>query len=330
MKANGYVVTSGLASSSGEEKNQANERKKGVQNNNNNNNNNSNNNSNKSINQSMSENEKRVVFVSLSSSNNKQVQGPRTRRKRAIGVNHSISYEEFIKQVCQRLQIKGVRCIRHGASGILVQKIEDLMDIEDLVVEEISDDDDVVDGDGLNVKSTTTNGVNKRMNSQEKTSTSNANEMNSNKDVDEDAEKYKRRSTIATRQMQKVLPYSFAKKLNPAGESLDESFEDEEALLLKSGKKRTKKMGKMWWSDPRAIVVAVSLISCLLTMVLLYQRVSMLENEIDLQRNSGVMKTEGLHTNNKKESWRRKTIDRIEAAAIEAEKADPEMFVPEA
>ena len=129
--------------------------------------------------------------------------------------------------------------------------------------------------------------------------------MSTTKDGDDDAEKYKRRTSMATRQMQKVLPYAYSKKLNPAGsgnnEGLDDSYEDEETLLAAAGKKKRKNFSgssssggkKSWFSDPRAIVVAVSLISCLLTMVLLYQRVSMLESEIDSARNAGILKTDG-------------------------------------
>ena len=159
------------------------------------------------------------------------------------------------------------------------------------------------------------------------------------KDGDDDAEKYKRRTSMATRQMQKVLPYAYSKKLNPAGsgnnEGLDDSYEDEETLLAASaGKKKRKNFSgssssggkKSWFSDPRAIVVAVSLISCLLTMVLLYQRVSMLESEIDSARNAGGLKTDGMK---KKESRTRMAIEKIEKAALEAEEAG-EMYVPEA
>ena len=105
--------------------------------------------------------------------------------------------------------------------------------------------------------------------------------ISNDKDGDDDAEKYKRRTSMATRQMQKVLPYAYSKKLNPAGsgnnEGLDDSYEDEETLLAASAVKKKRKNfsgssssggKKSWFSDPRAIVVALALISCLLTFVL--------------------------------------------------------------
>ena len=122
--------------------------------------------------------------------------------------------------------------------------------------------------------------------------------------------------------------------MNPAG--LDDSYEDEETLLAAAGEKKRKKFSsgsknsgkKSWFSDPRAIVVTVSLISCLLTMVLLYQRVSMLESEIDSARNAGILKTDG-GNGMKKQSRTRMALEKIEKAAMEAEEAG-EMYVPEA
>jgi hypothetical protein len=237
---------------------------------------------------------------------------------------------------------------------MLVKSVEDLLDIEDLEVEEFREEEvqGANGGYGSTAQTISTSGGlnNKRDESNNNASSSSRNSVldqnnannisNSNdKDGDDDAEKYKRRTSMATRQMQKVLPYAYSKKLNPAGsgnnEGLDDSYEDEETLLAASaGKKKRKNFSgssssggkKSWFSDPRAIVVAVSLISCLLTMVLLYQRVSMLESEIDSARNAGVLKTDGMK---KKESRTRMAIEKIEKAALEAEEAG-EMYVPEA
>jgi len=300
---------------------------------------------------------KRVVFVSLKPSsstddeanNNSSLSlNPRTRRKRALGVDPlTTSFAEFKSQVANRLQLKfGIKAIRHKGSGMLVKSVEDLLDIEDLEVEEFREEEVQANG---GYGSTMT--MNKRDESNKNASTSrsidqnadnnNNNNNNNGKDGDDDAEKYKRRTSMATRQMQKVLPYAYSKKLNPAGGGnnggLDDSYEDEETLLAaQAGKKKRKNLSgsssssggkKSWFSDPRAIVVAVSLISCLLTMVLLYQRVSLLESEIDSARNAGVLKTDG--GNAKKESRTRMAIEKIEKAALEAEEAG-EMYVPEA
>jgi hypothetical protein len=235
---------------------------------------------------------------------------------------------------------------------MLVKSVEDLLDIEDLEVEEFREEEVQTANGGYRSTAqtiSTSGGLNnKRDESNNNASSSsrnsvldqnNANTSSNEKDGDDDAEKYKRRTSMATRQMQKVLPYAYSKKLNPAGsgnnEGLDDSYEDEETLLAASaGKKKRKNFSgssssggkKSWFSDPRAIVVAVSLISCLLTMVLLYQRVSMLESEIDSARNAGVLKTDGMK---KKESRTRMAIEKIEKAALEAEEAG-EMYVPEA
>ena len=306
---------------------------------------------------------KRVVFVSLKASSSSSATEattttlhPRTRRKRALGVDPlTTSFAEFKTQVANRLQLKfGIKSIRHKGSGMLVKSVEDLLDIEDLEVEEFREEEvqGANGGYGSTAQTISTSGGlnNKRDESNNNASSSSRNSVldqnnannisNSNdKDGDDDAEKYKRRTSMATRQMQKVLPYAYSKKLNPAGsgnnEGLDDSYEDEETLLAASaGKKKRKNFSgssssggkKSWFSDPRAIVVAVSLISCLLTMVLLYQRVSMLESEIDSARNAGVLKTDGMK---KKESRTRMAIEKIEKAAVEAEEAG-EMYVPEA
>ena len=84
---------------------------------------------------------KRVVFVSLKASSssseteaNTTTLNPRTRRKRALGVDPlTTSFAEFKTQVANRLQLKfGIKSIRHKGSGMLVKSVEDLLDIEDL------------------------------------------------------------------------------------------------------------------------------------------------------------------------------------------------------
>ena len=287
-------------------------------------------------------NNKRVVFVALKpgnpsedekSSSSSSSLNPRTRRKRALGVDPTTtSFSEFEKQVANRLQLKfGIKAIRHKGSGMVVTSVEDLLDIEDLEVEEIREEEANANGGYGSTGTTTTT---KRDESNNKASTSSS-VVNTTKDGDDDAEKYKRRTSMATRQLQKVLPYAYSKKLNPAG--LDDSYEDEETLLAAAGEKKRKKFssgsknsGKKssWFGDPRAIVVTVSLISCLLTMVLLYQRVSMLESEIDSARNAGILKTDG-GNGMKKQSRTRMALEKIEKAAMEAEEAG-EMYVPEA
>ena len=286
-------------------------------------------------------NNKRVVFVALKPGNPSEDEksssslNPRTRRKRALGVDPTTtSFSEFEKQVANRLQLKfGIKAIRHKGSGMVVTSVEDLLDIEDLEVEEIREEEANANGGYGSTGTTTT----KRDESNNKASTSSASSsvVNTTKDGDDDAEKYKRRTSMATRQLQKVLPYAYSKKLNPAG--LDDSYEDEETLLAAAGEKKRKKFssgsknsGKKssWFGDPRAIVVTVSLISCLLTMVLLYQRVSMLESEIDSARNAGILKTDG-GNGMKKQSRTRIALEKIEKAAMEAEEAG-EMYVPEA
>lgn len=282
---------------------------------------------------------KRVVFVALKPGNPEDEKSssslnPRTRRKRALGVDPTTtSFSEFEKQVANRLQLKfGIKAIRHKGSGMVVTSVEDLLDIEDLEVEEIREEEANANGGYGSTGTTTT--TTKRDESNNKASTSSS-VVNTTKDGDDDAEKYKRRTSMATRQLQKVLPYAYSKKLNPAG--LDDSYEDEETLLAAAGEKKRKKFssgsknsGKnsSWFSDPRAIVVTVSLISCLLTMVLLYQRVSMLESEIDSARNAGILKTDG-GNGMKKQSRTRMALEKIEKAAMEAEEAG-EMYVPEA
>ncbi|CAL6297528.1 unnamed protein product [Bathycoccus prasinos] len=288
---------------------------------------------------------KRVVFVSLKASsssseteaNTNSNLNPRTRRKRALGVDPlTTSFAEFKTQVANRLQLKfGIKSIRHKGSGMLVKSVEDLLDIEDLEVEEFREEEvqTANGGYGSTAQTISTSGGlnNKRDESNNNASSSsrnsvldqnNANTSSNEKDGDDDAEKYKRRTSMATRQMQKVLPYAYSKKLNPAGSGNNEGLDDSKNFSgsSSSGGK------KSWFSDPRAIVVAVSLISCLLTMVLLYQRVSMLESEIDSARNAGVLKTDGMK---KKESRTRMAIEKIEKAALEAEEAG-EMYVPEA
>ena len=66
----------------------------------------------------------------------------------------------------------------------------------------------------------------------------------------------------------------------------------------------------------------------LVDLVLLYQRVSMLESEIDSARNAGILKTDG-GNGMKKQSRTRMALEKIEKAAMEAEEAG-EMYVPEA
>ncbi len=287
-------------------------------------------------------NNKRVVFVALKPGNPSEDEksssslNPRTRRKRALGVDPTTtSFSEFEKQVANRLQLKfGIKAIRHKGSGMVVTSVEDLLDIEDLEVEEIREEEATANG-GYGSTGTTTTTKRDESNNKASTSSTSSSVVNTTKDGDDDAEKYKRRTSMATRQLQKVLPYAYSKKLNPAG--LDDSYEDEETLLAAAGEKKRKKFssgsknsGKKssWFGDPRAIVVTVSLISCLLTMVLLYQRVSMLESEIDSARNAGILKTDG-GNGMKKQSRTRMALEKIEKAAMEAEEAG-EMYVPEA
>ena len=187
---------------------------------------------------------------------------------------------------------------------------------EDLEVEEIREEEASERGYGSTGTTTTT----KRDESNNKASTSSTSSsvVNTTKDGDDDAEKYKRRTSMGDEAVAKVLPVpACSKKLNPAG--LDDSYEDEETLLAAAGEKKRKKFssgsknsGKKssWFGDPRAIVVTVSLISCLLTMVLLYQRVSMLESEIDSARNAGILKTDG-GNGMKKQSRTRMALEKM-------------------
>ena len=158
---------------------------------------------------------KRVVFVALkpSSSGNPEddekssssLLNPRTRRKRALGVDPTTtSFSEFEKQVANRLQLKfGIKAIRHKGSGMVVTSVEDLLDIEDLEVEEIREEEANANGGYGSTGTTTT----KRDESNNKASTSSSSSVvNTTKDGDDDAEKYKRRTSMATRQLQKVLP----------------------------------------------------------------------------------------------------------------------------
>mmetsp|Transcript_15155 Transcript_15155/g.49707 ORF Transcript_15155/g.49707 Transcript_15155/m.49707 type:complete len:314 (-) Transcript_15155:670-1611(-) len=75
---------------------------------------------------------KRVVFISV---RGREEQRPRTRRKRALGLDANTSWDGFVTLVCQRLQLRGVKGVYH-ASGQRLTSIDDLQDVEDLVVEE--------------------------------------------------------------------------------------------------------------------------------------------------------------------------------------------------
>ena len=79
---------------------------------------------------------KRVVFVSLKSSNASGETSQKNRRKRALGIEEGATWEEFEAAVRARLQIAGVRAVYHASTGERVRAVEDVRDIEDLIVEE--------------------------------------------------------------------------------------------------------------------------------------------------------------------------------------------------
>ena len=72
-----------------------------------------------------------MVFVSVRGRDG----GPRTRRKRALGLDDDATWESFVQLVCARLSLRGVKAV-YTSSGAQLRSLDEVQDIEDLEVEE--------------------------------------------------------------------------------------------------------------------------------------------------------------------------------------------------
>ncbi|KAK9843331.1 hypothetical protein WJX74_010467 [Apatococcus lobatus] len=70
----------------------------------------------------------RLVFVSLANA--------KPRRKLAVPVPDTFTWEQFLQQVATKLKISKVRELRLAASGEKIERLEDLQDIDELYVTE--------------------------------------------------------------------------------------------------------------------------------------------------------------------------------------------------
>lgn len=90
--------------------------------------------------QSSAEGTQRVVFVVVrgapAEAPASSAAAPRTRRKRALGVEDGDTWATFTARVAARLQLRGVGAVYRASTGAALASLDDLVDMEDLEVEE--------------------------------------------------------------------------------------------------------------------------------------------------------------------------------------------------
>uniref|UniRef100_A0A061S3Y5 Uncharacterized protein n=1 Tax=Tetraselmis sp. GSL018 TaxID=582737 RepID=A0A061S3Y5_9CHLO len=229
----------------------------------------------------------RLVFVSL--------KGSKPRRKVAVPVPDTYTYQQFADKVKQKLKLLSVGSISHAATGERLVNIEDLQDIDELLVEEeplqdvqvdktangaLSRQDEAAsrseagaDGGPFPAASTSSDTI---LGTQERAASSSAiptaamlrsqqnrpppsGQMGSVDDDDDGKKKYVKRRAGILRRLQRLFPSMLAPGLPVTARDLD------------GAGRRRKAHGLI---DARNFFVMFALVSCLATMLLLYSRVS--------------------------------------------------------
>mmetsp|Transcript_15648 Transcript_15648/g.43769 ORF Transcript_15648/g.43769 Transcript_15648/m.43769 type:complete len:243 (-) Transcript_15648:415-1143(-) len=221
----------------------------------------------------------RLVFVSL--------KGSKPRRKVAVPVPDSYTYEQFADKIKQKLKLLSVGAIYHVSTGEQLTNIDDLQDIDELLVEEAPEEpiengtsthgtsDAALRSDAATTSADSILGGPDRTSSS--TATPSAAMLRSHQpgragpppassiaipDDDEDTKKkYMKRNTGVMRKLQRMFPSLLGPGLPVTTRDVDGG----------GGSKRKRGRSLV---DPRNFLILFALLSCLATMLLLYSRVS--------------------------------------------------------
>jgi len=224
----------------------------------------------------------RLVFVSLKNS--------KPRRKVAIPLPDTYTYEQFAEKVKHKLKLLSVGEITQVSTGERVTNVDDIQDIDELQVEEAATDDipyptpngsapydDALRSEGASSSAADSllGGGPDRMNSMATGSSAPsavlrsqpsramsyaADDMGMGGDDEDSKKKYVKRNAGVVRKLQRLFPSLFSPGLPVSTKDVDGS-----------GVRRKRSRS---YVDPRNFLVLFALLSCLATMLLLYSRVA--------------------------------------------------------
>lgn len=199
----------------------------------------------------------RLVFVS--------VKDAKPKRKVAVPVPDSASWDQFLRQVAAKLKISGVAAIYLAASGEQVMRLDQLQDIDELYV---------VEGpppQGAASPSSEANGYMQQQRSGVRLVGVADTEISAEQsgwleeDADSDA-KYAKRQTSLQRTIKRVFPSLFA------SQSLPVTSRDVSAASPVEAVRRRIRRRRRSCFDPRTILMLFTLASCLATVLFVYLR----------------------------------------------------------
>ena len=191
-------------------------------------------------------------------------------------MSESATWDEFCALICTRLQLSRVRAVYHASTMSPLTSMDALQDIEDLVVE----GDEIAgarvgaapDGSGAAAGSGRSIGL----------------APGPRVTRDEDGEdKYRKKAPLHVQLMQQIAP-GLTAKIGQRADTLDamesgrkggggKDHHGDGRTPTKSGRRRGAGFGdgkRHRRTDPRTVIVGLSLLSCIATMILLYNRLA--------------------------------------------------------
>mmetsp|Transcript_34634 Transcript_34634/g.88614 ORF Transcript_34634/g.88614 Transcript_34634/m.88614 type:complete len:217 (+) Transcript_34634:163-813(+) len=211
----------------------------------------------------------RLVFVSL--------KGAKPRRKVAVPVPDSYTYEQFADKVKLKLKLLSVGSIYHASTGDKLTSIDELQDIDELLVEEAPAQAPLTasayaDGQGNSVGESTEIHIGAPDRASSSMGAASAAMLRGSQpsrvvggvenggDDDEDVQKkYKKRNTGFMRRLQTMFP----SMLQPG---LPVTTRD-----VAGGASRKRRGGVV---DPRTYLIIFAVLTCVATLILLYSRLA--------------------------------------------------------
>ena len=191
---------------------------------------------------------------------------------RRNSVSETATWDEFCALICARLQLSRVRAVFHASTMSPLTSMDELQDIEDLVVE----GDEIAGARVGAAPGGASAGIGGR---------TGGSAPGPALTMDEDGEdKYRKKAPLHVQLMQQIAP-GLTAKIGTRADTLDamESgrkagghgrHEEGRTPTKGAGRRRGAIGGGHRRTDPRTVIVGLSLLSCIATMILLYSRLA--------------------------------------------------------
>ena len=179
-------------------------------------------------------------------------------------MSETATWDEFCALICARLQLSRVRAVFHASTMSPLTSMDELQDIEDLVVE----GDEIAGARVGAAPGGASAGIGGR---------TGGSAPGPALTMDEDGEdKYRKKAPLHVQLMQQIAS-GLTAKIGTRADTLDamESGRKAEGRTpTKGAGRRRGAVGGGRRTDPRHVIVGLSLLSCVATMILLYSRLS--------------------------------------------------------